>query len=120
MWYPSIFYQHILIHRKYFYFSEVKFLSNIYFRLSAFFLLVFCCGVVLHKTLKKSAGLSICKQIVDAHNGKIWVESDLGKGAVFYVELPLQIIMPQIACLREQNIKSIFNDMVIIQKETSI
>jgi signal transduction histidine kinase len=34
-------------------------------------------------------GLSICKQIVDAHNGKIWVESDLGKGAVFYVELPL-------------------------------
>jgi signal transduction histidine kinase len=34
-------------------------------------------------------GLSICKQIVEAHNGKIWVKSDLGKGTVFYVELLL-------------------------------
>jgi two-component system, OmpR family, sensor histidine kinase VicK len=34
-------------------------------------------------------GLSICKQIVEAHNGKIWVQSDAGRGSVFYVELPL-------------------------------
>jgi two-component system sensor histidine kinase VicK len=34
-------------------------------------------------------GLSICKQIVEAHNGKIWVESAPGNGSVFYVELPL-------------------------------
>lgn len=34
-------------------------------------------------------GLSICKQIVDAHKGKIWVESEEGKGACFYVALPI-------------------------------
>jgi len=32
-------------------------------------------------------GLSICKQIVEAHNGKIWVKSEPGKGTIFYVEL---------------------------------
>jgi two-component system, OmpR family, sensor histidine kinase VicK len=34
-------------------------------------------------------GLSICKQIVEADNGKIWFESTEGKGASFFVELPL-------------------------------
>jgi len=34
-------------------------------------------------------GLSICKWIVDAHRGKISVESELGKGSSFIVLLPL-------------------------------
>ncbi len=35
-------------------------------------------------------GLFIAKQVVDAHGGKIWAESDgAGKGATFFVELPL-------------------------------
>ena len=34
-------------------------------------------------------GLSISKQIVEAHNGRIWFESKVGNGTVFYVELPL-------------------------------
>ena len=34
-------------------------------------------------------GLAICKRIVTAHQGDIWVESTPGKGASFYVRLPL-------------------------------
>jgi signal transduction histidine kinase len=34
-------------------------------------------------------GLSICKQIVEAHHGKIWVESVEDEGTVFYIQLPL-------------------------------
>lgn len=34
-------------------------------------------------------GLSICKNLVDAHQGRIWVESQDGKGAAFHFTLPL-------------------------------
>lgn len=34
-------------------------------------------------------GLFICKSIVDMHKGKIWVQSQLGKGSVFSFSLPL-------------------------------
>jgi len=35
-------------------------------------------------------GLYICRQIILAHHGKIWAESVLGKGTIFYIELPIQ------------------------------
>ena len=34
-------------------------------------------------------GLTIAKQLVEAHQGTIGVESVVGKGSCFYVELPI-------------------------------
>jgi signal transduction histidine kinase len=33
-------------------------------------------------------GLSIVKKMVEAMNGRVWCESELGKGSTFIVELP--------------------------------
>jgi signal transduction histidine kinase len=33
-------------------------------------------------------GLAIVKSITERHNGKVWVESKLGRGSVFYMSLP--------------------------------
>ncbi|MDD5422492.1 MAG: PAS domain S-box protein [Candidatus Omnitrophica bacterium] len=35
-------------------------------------------------------GLSICKRLIEAHRGKIWAESEFGKGASFYFNIPIK------------------------------
>jgi signal transduction histidine kinase len=34
-------------------------------------------------------GLYICQQIIQAHRGKIWAESDPDQGTTFFIELPI-------------------------------
>ena len=37
-------------------------------------------------------GLSLCRRVVERHGGRIWVESDVGRGAAFYFSLPGSVL----------------------------
>jgi len=41
-------------------------------------------------------GLSICKEIIDMHRGKIYAESEFGKGSTFHFLLPIQVEQRQV------------------------
>ncbi len=65
------------------------------------------------KTLSRNAegsgiGLSLVKSIVELHGGKVSVESEVGKGSIFKVELPAQIV----ECTKEINEKKLFNNKI--------
>jgi two-component system sensor histidine kinase KdpD len=46
-------------------------------------------GTSSHKGGGVGLGLAICKGIIEAHDGRIWAQSELGKGSVFTFMLPL-------------------------------
>lgn len=51
----------------------------------------FKAGSRTSETLVKGTGLglAIAKEIITSHNGRIWVESILGEGSSFFIELPI-------------------------------
>jgi signal transduction histidine kinase len=42
------------------------------------------------KEVSTGLGLILCKEFVEKHNGKIWFESEVEKGSIFKVKLPLK------------------------------
>lgn len=40
-------------------------------------------------------GLYLVKEFIEAHDGRIWVESGLGKGSTFSFEIPLESLGSQ-------------------------
>jgi len=56
-----------------------------------------------HNEKGTGLGLSICKDLITLNNGRIWAESELGIGSIFYIELP----MSQLKLNEKQSLKKV-------------
>jgi signal transduction histidine kinase len=41
------------------------------------------------KTHGMGLGLSICRSIIEAHDGRLWATAEKGRGAIFYFTVPV-------------------------------
>jgi len=51
-------------------------------------------GALIRETGGSGLGLPICRGLVDAHGGKIWVESQIGQGSTFSFRIPIVPVDP--------------------------
>ncbi|MGK5093370.1 response regulator [Deltaproteobacteria bacterium TL4] len=59
-------------------------------------------------------GLTITKQLIQLMSGEIGLESELGKGSVFYVHLPLIVVKEEGVCVEMEVINSHYSENSVV------
>jgi signal transduction histidine kinase/DNA-binding response OmpR family regulator len=62
-------------------------------------------------------GLSLCKEIVGLHGGRILAESKIGKGTVFKIELPESLLLVKDAILKKESSQSVYRSRSVLVVE---
>jgi len=62
-------------------------------------------------------GLAICKGLIEILSGKIWVESEIGKGTTFYFSLPLKEVVQNIKAKEPGDMKPLSAKIILVAED---